>query len=497
MKSSGFACLGLRLMVEQNRAPLYEALRDFVAKAPLSMHVPGHKSGQIGFASARVRHREYSELFGCLTPFEPFENILPYDLTELPGLDDLHAPHGAIAEAQQLAATLYGADETHFLVGGSTVGNLAFILGTCAPGDLLIVDRNVHKSVFHGLLLADAKAVFVQTEIIDGIPQGPSIAHFLQAIAQFPEAKGILLTRPTYYGTVPEIKEIIAAAQKKNMVVCVDEAHGAHLGLHPALPQSALQLGADVVIQSTHKMLPAMTMAAMLHLKGDRAAKRRINHQLRMLQSSSPSYPLLASLDLARHYAATQAPADIAQSLLKINAFLHNNNQPVSDDPFKWVWRDPNGTLSGYELYNNLIEHGIYAEMADEQKVVLYFGLSVTDEGIAQLQQALDDILQSAGGVLEKQTSARTPSTESPFEVISFSRMMLDRPTETVQLEHAVGKPIAEIVIPYPPGVAMMVPGERITTQHIEKLKTLQASNAHVQGVADASLTTLRIFTEE
>ena len=318
-----------------------------------------------------------------------------------------------------------------------------------------------------------------------------------EATEQSPEAKAIIITRPTYYGTVVELKEIIVAAQKKNMVVFVDEAHGAHLGLHPDLPQSALQLGADVVVQSTHKMLPAMTMAAMLHIKGNRAPKQRIEQHLRILQSSSPSYPILASIDLARRYAAVEATQQMTQSIAKINAFLLINNQSLNADPFKWVLRDPTGTYSGYELYEKFVDHGIYPELADPTYVVFYFGLDTTDEVLTQLQKVVNAILPTS-----VQNGARPLLTNTTKRglaplAVRFSRQLLDQPSTVVALDAAIGQRVAEMVIPYPPGVAILFPGEVITAAHIEQLKQLQAANAHVQGVADATLNTIRIFREE
>lgn len=465
--------------MDQTRAPLFEALQQFVARNPLSFHVPGHKSGQIFPEGAR--------------------HLLPnlsIDLTELPGLDDLHAPTGAIAEAEQLAANLYGAESTSFLVGGSTVGMLAFILGTCDANDLVIVDRNVHKSVIHGLQLAEAQAVFVETDTRDGIPLGPNQQQMLRAIAQFPQAKAIILTRPTYYGTVSEIKEIIAEAQKKNMVVCVDEAHGAHFGLHPALPKSAIQLGADVVVQSTHKMLPALTMAAMLHMQGSRAAKQRIQQHLRMLQSSSPSYLLMASMDLARRYAAIDGPAQIEQSIANITAFLLLNKQPLQDDPFKWVLHDPSGARTGFELYNAFVQRGIYPEMADAKHVVFYFGLHTDRAVLIPLQDALTSICGMMHRCELPEQIINQP-TNHELPVTKFHRHASTQPSKAIDIEHAVGARSAEFVIPYPPGVAILIPGETITDAHVQTLMKCRKAKAHVQGVADATLNTIRIFREE
>jgi arginine/lysine/ornithine decarboxylase len=244
-------------------------------------------------------------------------------------------------------------------------------------------------------------------------------------------------------------------------------------------------------------MLPAMTMSAMLHIQGTRAPKQRIEQHLRILQSSSPSYPLLASIDLARRYAALEAPQQITKSIANINAFLLINKQPLNADPFKWVLRDPTGTYSGYELYNKFVEHGIYPELADPTYVVFYFGLETTDEVLSQLQKAVNAILPTY-----VQNGAR-PLLTNPSKrdltprVVRFSRQLLDQPAIAVALDEAIGHKVAEMVIPYPPGVAMLFPGDVITAAHIEQLKQLQAAKAHVQGVADSTLNTIRIFREE
>jgi arginine/lysine/ornithine decarboxylase len=452
------------------------------------MHVPGHKSGAVWHAGDS--HDQEAGSAGALV--DRLAGILPYDLTELPGLDDLHAPSGAIAEAETLAAACFGARETAFLVGGSTVGNLAAVLALVAPGDLVLVDRNAHKSIWHALQLAEARVVLLDTVVVDGVPFGPDPAQVIATMSAHPETKAVFLTRPTYYGTAIALKEIITHAQNLNIPVCVDEAHGAHYGLHAALPPSALALGADLVVQSTHKMLPALTMSAMLHMQGDRIPAARVRQLLRMLQSSSPSYPLLAGLDLARRYAATQAERDIAESLTLLNQTAEALGWALGADAFKWVITDPTGSRTGYELYETLQAAGFYPELADMRHVVLYHGLKVD---AAILNKLVAVLSQMDVTLVAPRPESASPRTVAAAQVVTaFSRSQLAQPTRIVPVHEAVGERVAEMVIPYPPGVALLIPGERITAEVIATLAQLREAGAHVQGVADRTLRTIQIY---
>ncbi len=294
--------------LDPHRAPLYEAVIAHASKGAVSFHVPGHKSAK-GAAGAGS---------------DTLSGVMSIDFTEIAGLDDLHHPQGAIMEAQQLAAQCFGADATFFLVGGSTVGNMAMILSVCEPGELLLVQRNVHKSVIHGLMLAGARAVFLpprrDTQTVQLVGVEPEAVS--KALDLYPEAKGILVSNPNYYGLGMELKQLAELAHRHDKPLLVDEAHGAHYGFHPLLPASAISCGADVVVQSTHKMLSAMTMGAMLHVKGNRVEQGLLRQRLVMLQSSSPSYPIMASLDLSRMQMHTAGRESIQRGLEAVNFFL-------------------------------------------------------------------------------------------------------------------------------------------------------------------------------
>ncbi|MEC0207287.1 aminotransferase class I/II-fold pyridoxal phosphate-dependent enzyme, partial [Paenibacillus lautus] len=298
------------MTTHRGRAPLAEALMGYRERGASSFHVPGHKNG-----------RAYA---GEGNATEMLREAMRIDVTEITGTDDLFHPEGVIQEAQELAADCFGAEESFFLVGGSTAGNLALILTVCRePGDILLVQRNVHKSVLNGLMLAGAQAVFLQPEMDkqSGLAVAPSEATLTAALEAYPEAKGAIITMPNYYGMGSDLRPLAKACHERGIPLLVDEAHGAHYGQHPQLPMNALSCGADGVVQSTHKMLAAMTMGAMLHVQGGLLDRSLLRQRLAMVQSSSPSYPLMASLDLARRLLHKQGAGAFTAGLAAVEAF--------------------------------------------------------------------------------------------------------------------------------------------------------------------------------
>jgi arginine/lysine/ornithine decarboxylase len=251
-------------------------------------------------------------------------------------------------------------------------------------------------------------------------------------------------------------------------------------------------------------MLPAMTMAAVLHVNGNFVSKSAIARHLKMLQTSSPSYPILASIDLARKFAATEAKSTITESLQRIRSFLRENHLVESDDPFKWVWHDHTGTYSGYDLYQHLESQGIYAEMADIHHVVLFFSLHTTQTDLAQLQKAIDALKIPKRASIDRGVSISNDALtgngslrNESFKTVAFTRDMFHHPIESRFIEDAIGKRCAESVIPYPPGVALLFPGETITKDHCDAIRNLRACHAHVQGIEDSTLQKINVFIEE
>jgi arginine decarboxylase len=487
------------------RAPLYDQMLLHYLQGHTSFHVPGHKKGTGIDPTAQ----------------EMFTPLLSLDYTEIPSLDDLHRPEGIIREAQQLAADCFGAEQTFFLINGSTVGNLAMILTICAYKDILIVQRNVHKSIIHGLMLSGAQVVFLppRWDEASGLATGVNLTDVIRAMNDYPTAKGVLLSNPNYYGMGIELDDIAKAVHSHGMPLLIDEAHGAHYGFHPRLPKSALSSGADIVVQSTHKMLTAMTMGAMLHVQGNRVDRDILQQRLGMLQSSSPSYPIMASLDLCRRWMDTRGESSLDKGLGVID-YLHQHislNLPnigiltrAEDlksyetlDPFKITMHDRSGTLTGYQLRDKLGQAGCDAEMADARHVLLHFSLASTEADVNRLIHVLLDIFRPI--CLKKQDISEEISNNNsipPFSQISspilmqFPQQRDSANVKAIPLKQAQGFCAAEMVIPYPPGIPILYYGESITVEAITYLQLAAQEGASFQGTKDPSLTDILVFIE-
>ncbi|MCP1423964.1 arginine/lysine/ornithine decarboxylase [Paenibacillus xylanexedens] len=602
-----------------SRAPLYEALLAYRDSKQRSFHVPGHKNGQAyrhlveqaeaGQSPAKdivnEEHQHNGEIqndgeknvnqkvehfssvdehgadlesgkhFGDegvrleieLTPVRSFLEMMEMDVTEITGTDDLHHPEGVIQEAQELAADCFAAEESFFLVGGSTAGNLSLLLTVCdEPNSIVLVQRNVHKSVIHGLMLAGARAVFLEPWVdpVSGLAVMPSVETVQAAVQSYSEAKGVLVTLPNYYGMGADLTPIAEVCHAAGLPLLVDEAHGAHYGQHPELPVSALSCGADGVVQSTHKMLTAFTMGAMLHIQGPRLNRSLLRQRLAMVQSSSPSYPVMASLDLARRLLHVQGANTFTAGLAAVNAFKRGlaelprfqwlqPAQPLqpeppagtakpagmsvsaaqqtregltaaampsaagytAQDPFKAVIYDGTGVLSGYGLQQQLEACGCVPEMSDERYVVLLFSLGSTVQDAQHLLQALHHISSAKGHEQIQQSNAESShqlakgsayyiSTWNNLqektrysEPISFTlQPIVDTNTINVPIEESAGCRSAEMVIPYPPGIPLVYPGERINPSMMARIQILRDEGAKFHGVSDASLQSLKVMKE-
>ncbi|MGG4167499.1 aminotransferase class I/II-fold pyridoxal phosphate-dependent enzyme [Rossellomorea vietnamensis] len=456
---------------DHTRTPLIEAIERHRSKNPISFHVPGHKNG-------------------LLVEDQPFYQS---DLTELSGLDDLHDAHEAIREAEELLGDVYGSLESHFLVNGSTVGNIAAILASCQTGDIVFVQRNCHKSVLNGIRLRKAVPVFIETEWDDvGTALGIRLDAVKEAMKAFPQVKVCVLTYPTYYGFTYNLKEIIDECHKHDVICIIDEAHGAHFTLGPPFPESAMKCGADIVVHSAHKMLPAMTMGSYLHIGSKRVDSHKVKDYLTMLQSSSPSYPIMASLDYARAYVGTFLKEDLDQTLEGIREFINGIERihpqlmvQQAHDPLKLIMKLDGRT--GYALQELLESVGVYPELADPNQILLILplvkkGLSFPyKEAIDRINKALEnepvvEVIPMEG---VSTSSRRTP----PFSTLALTLEEMDgKVEELISLDDAEGEVSAGMVTPYPPGIPLLVPGERITAEVIRRLNEYIENKANIQG---------------
>ncbi|WP_160725696.1 aminotransferase class I/II-fold pyridoxal phosphate-dependent enzyme [Bacillus sp. USDA818B3_A] len=464
-------------MSKQQQIPIYEALQSHISKNPISFHVPGHKYGRIS---------TYPE-----DPF--FKEILKIDATELTGLDDLHSPEGPIMKAEELLAGLYGTKKSFFLVNGSTAGNLAMIMAACQEGSTVLVQRNCHKSVLNGLKLAKVRPIFLEPEINQEwrTAGGVSVKTVQQAISRYPEVKAMILTYPNYYGIVYELKEIIELAHINHIPVLVDEAHGPHFIIGDPFPVSALNLGADLVVHSAHKTLPAMTMGSFLHVNTNLVNLGKVKEYLGIFQSSSPSYPIMASLDISRNYLALYDQEDLDCLLAEIN---HFKNELVKLETIK-VLTFPEGHgdplritvqsrcgLSGFDLQKRFEVFGIFTELADPYNVL--FILPLLKKGQAYpLQETLEKMKRALEGLTIKEIDEEFhPGVQRISELaISYSEME-ELGMGQVLAESALGLICAETIIPYPPGIPLLLKGERITDDKLLQLKRLLQTGARFQG---------------
>jgi arginine/lysine/ornithine decarboxylase len=471
------------------KRPIVERMVQFCETKPVSFHVPGHKHGVL------------SELPRA------FRDVMRFDYTELNGLDDYHHPEEVIEEAQLLLAKAYGAECSFFLVNGSTVGNLAMVYATCKEGDLVLVQRNAHKSIFHALQLVGANPVFLTPEW-DGKTETPTYIseHTLKsAIELYPQAKALILTYPTYYGvTNPFMKDLIELAHISNMPVLVDEAHGAHFSANESFPTSSLDLGADIVVQSAHKTLPALTMGSYLHIQSNRVSTEKVNTYLRMLQTSSPSYLLLASLDDARDYLESFTQAD-ANSFSRTRVQFLNGLQLIKnlnvievEDPLKLLLRVKGYT--GFDLQRQLEEQGVYCELADTTQVLIIIPLFKRKHSFpfADIRMRI----KTAVDQLKMQPSKKDPIDYThdlePISRLAKSYKEIDEyESEWIHYTKAMGRISAGMVIPYPPGIPLFIRGEKITTNKLEMLADYLASGATIQGEHDLNQKQLLVLKEE
>ena len=483
----------------QYRTPLFDALVALAEARKVSFHTPGHKSGK-----------------GISTRFRKFvgSKIFTIDLTTLDEVDCLQKPVGVIREAQELAAEAHGADRSFFLVNGTTVGNHAMILSTVLPGEEVLVARNAHKSILAGIILSGATPRFFLPSFDPalGIAINVSAAAVEEAIGAHPKARVVALTSPNYYGIAADVSTIVPAAQRRGKVVIMDEAHGPHLHFHPALPPSAVDVGADLTVQSTHKIVGGMTQASMLHVKGTAVDAGRVAGILQILQSTSPSYILMASLDLARMQMATEGRkllgkaielAEEARSRInRIPGLRCLDNRQVKEwgdlslDVTKLTISVKELGLTGYAasaLLNS--EFDIQVEMADLFNLLVIVSIGDRRDDLDRLVRALEALARRAHGpaflpeILPTPPIHETRLACSPRDAY-FGKYVY------VPLRQAAGRITCDIVTIYPPGIPILTPGEEISARAVEYLQFLAQHGARIDGVVEQPEPGIRVLAQ-
>lgn len=476
------------------KAPIFEALKNYINEGTLPFHVPGHKQGR-GLP-------ELVEFVG--------ENVLKMDLTCLPDLDIISNAFGPIKEAEALAADIYGADKAFFLVNGTTSGIQAMIMSVCEPEDKIIIPRNAHKSAVGGLILSGATPVYMEPELHPdfGIAMCITPENVKRALELNPDAKAVFIVYPTYYGAASDLVKIVEIAHSYGVPVVVDEAHGAHLKFHDELPVSAIGAGADIVASSTHKLVGSMTQSSILLVREGLVSPQRVKAVMNITQTTSPSYILLTSLDLARKQMAlkgrelventVELARRVRREIMDISGYklleesVVGSYGAVGYDPSKVVVNVTDLGMSGYQMENILrSKYKIQVELSDLYNVIFLVTLGDTEETVGKLLDALKEI--AAGCEVGKVIRYCPPLPAIPEQAVS-PREAFYNETKVVPLTSAVGEISAESIMAYPPGIPLVCPGERITQEIVDYVQILKQENADLQGTEDTTLNQIKVL---
>lgn len=482
----------------QSETPLLAAMKHYVCDQVMPFHTPGHKQG-------KGMHCELANILG--------QDTLALDLALMHELDDLHEPHSCIKAAQDLAAELYGADHSYFVVNGTTGGIYAMILAIAGPGDKILVPRNVHRSIIGGIIIAGAIPVFMQPEVDLqlGIAMGVTADTVANTLKRHSDAKGVLIINPTYYGVATDLARIVEIVHSYNIPVVVDEAHGPHLKFSHRLPIQALDAGADICAQSTHKILGAMTQCSMVHCRNGYINVPRLKAMLQLVQSTSPNYIMLASLDVARMQMATEGPKLIEkainlaewtrQEINTIPGLYCFGGEKLSApgvhalDATKLTVTVKGLGFKGAEAERILrSKYKIQAELSDMFNILFLITIGDKEEDARYLVASLRDMAANHFGSRDfaavQGIDLRYPL--APEQVIS-PREALFGHTRKVAFSESVGQVCAEIVTFYPPGIPLLCPGERISRDVADYCLRLQEAGLHISGPEDYTLETIKV----
>jgi len=461
--------------------PVLRMLETYRKKNPLPFHMPGHILGR-----------------GLVIELKTAGQ---WDITEIPGSDCLHNPDGAIKEAQELAAKCFGADYSIFLVNGSTAGIHIMVNSVAKQGEKLIIGRDCHRSVLNALALSKVDPVFVLPEIDqeNRIPLCINARDLEKALRDNPDVQGILITRPNYYGIAASVRVIAETARRYNVPLLVDEAHGAHFVFHSAFPEPAVKAGAELCVQSLHKTLPALTQTAILHGKDNLIPRKKVEMFSSMLQTTSPSYLFMASIDFARDYMEREG-RELYQRLWQIiDAFdreleripgikrVGTEYKGFETDFSRIVLSFKDTSLTGYQAEEILrTEYGIVAEMADRYNLVLIATPFHTEEDFKKLLYALERISEKYGSAKDRRK--QLPLIDSlPEKVISLHEAISSE-TGEIPINKAVGEICGATVVPYPPGIPLLNPGERITAEIVDYITELLELGCVIHGINEGKI---------
>ncbi|MFA5481374.1 MAG: agmatine deiminase [Bacilli bacterium] len=484
------------MKLNQNQTPFLDALEKYVNEKITPFDVPGHHMGNV--------ENRFKDFVGVKT--------FRCDVNAPIGLDSLQHPTGVIKDAQDLMADFTSADHSFFLVNGTTSGIIAMIMSVCKAKDKIILPRNVHKSIISALVLSGSIPVYVMPKIDRQleIANQPSVEDYKRAILRYPSAKAILVINPTYFGAVNDLKAITEFAHAHHMAVLVDEAHGAHYYFSKNGPLSAMGAGADLASVSFHKTGGSLTQSSVLLLKGERVAPAEVQKSLSIINSTSPSNILIASLDAARHFAATKGQLEMdrvlelakyaREQIAKIKGFIprgrdHFLQKGCFDyDETKLVIELDHLSLSGFDLYYLLKEkYQVQVELAETYVILGILSIGTKMPHLRHLFSALKEI--SRDYYDKKITYPRHGfSVNFPFLLVR-PRSAFYAPSKRIPISEAANEISKESIMIYPPGIPLIIPGEIFTNDLIERIKTYKTTG--ITMIGDYSDGTVNVIDKE
>ncbi|WP_366923205.1 aminotransferase class I/II-fold pyridoxal phosphate-dependent enzyme [Metallumcola ferriviriculae] len=483
------------MALDQTRTPVFDALKQYVDQGTIPFHVPGHKQGE-GLP-------EFTDFVG--------KRVMEMDLTCMPDLDNICNPRGPIKDAEALTAEAYGADQAFFLTNGTTSGIQAMIMAVCQPGDKIILPRNAHKSAISGLIISGVRPVYLEPEMQSdfGVSMGISPEQVERALKVHPDAKAVFVINPNYYGTASDLEGIVRAAHAVGVPVIADEAHGAHLYFSDELPLSAMKAGVDLAATSTHKLAGSLTQSSILLIREGLINPQHVKAVLNLGQTTSPSYILLASLDVARKQMALKG-RQLVSDMLERTYWLRRELGKIagirllekqtgatgchSFDSTKITINVQGLGMSGYEMEKILrSEYRIQVELSDLYNVIILMSIGDTWEAITNL---LVVVREMAAKRPHKNVLKFLPPLPALPEVSVLPREAFYSQTKLIPLEEAEGEISAESIMAYPPGIPLVCPGEVISRDLIEYVVVLKQENADLQGPEDPSLEKIKVIKE-
>lgn len=481
--------------MDQNRAPIYEALEQFRKNKVVPFDVPGHKRGR--------GNPELVQLLG--------KQCVELDVNSMKPLDNLCHPISVIKEAEELAAEAFGASHAFLMVGGTTSAVQSMVLTACKKGEKIILPRNVHRSVINALVVNGATPIYVNPDVDKklGIALGMKISQVEKAIEDNPDAVAILVNNPTYYGICSNLKKIVEIAHAHNMLVLVDEAHGTHFYFGENMPITAMAAGADMASVSMHKSGGSLTQSSFL-LTGPNVSAGYVRQVINLTQTTSASYLLLASLDISRRNLALRGK-EAFEEVEKIAAYARNeinkidgyyaygeeliNGDSIYDfDTTKLTVYTLDIGLAGIEVYDKLRdEYDIQLELGDIGNILAYISIGDRMRETERLVSALYDIRRR---YKKDRTGLFDHEYINPSVVMTPQEAFYAEKEEMIPIRETNGRICTEFVMCYPPGIPILAPGERITQEIIDYIVYAKEKGCSMTGPEDETIERLNVIRE-